>query len=134
MPLQRISRGFKDISLSFKRHPVTNDLLPLKDADAIKRAVQNLVRTNLGEVFFNDLLGTRITDSLFELATDDLILPIQTEIETVITNFEPRVSLTEVIVNAQPDETSLEVEIKYAIVGLSTPPQTVTFILEPTRL
>ena len=134
MPLQRISRGFKDISLSFKRHPVTNDLLPLKDADAIKRAVQNLVRTNLGEVFFNDLLGTRITDSLFELATDDLILPIQTEIETVITNFEPRVSLTEVNVNAQPDENSLEVEIKYDIVGLSTPPQTVTFILEPTRL
>ena len=134
MPLQRISRGFKDISLSFKRHPVTNDLLPLKDADAIKRAVQNLVRINLGEVFFNDLLGTRITDSLFELATDDLILPIETEIETVITNFEPRVSLTEVNVNAQPDEHSLEVEIKYAIVGLSTPPQTVTFILEPTRL
>ena len=134
MPLQRISRGFKDISLSFKRHPVTNDLLPLKDADAIKRAVQNLVRINLGEVFFNDLLGTRITDSLFELATDDLILPIETEIETVITNFEPRVSLTEVNVDAQPDENSLEVEIKYAIVGLSTPPQTVTFILEPTRL
>lgn len=134
MPLQRISRGFKDISLSFKRHPVTNDLLPLKDADAIKRSVQNLVRINLGEVFFNDLLGTNITGSLFELATDDLITPIQSEIETVIRNFEPRVRLQEVIVTTTPDEYSLEVEISYDIVGLSTPTQTVTFILEPTRL
>lgn len=134
MPLQRTSRGFKDISLSFKRHPVTSDLLPLKDSDAIKRAVQNLVRINLGEVFFNDLIGTNITSSLFELATDDLILPIQTQIETVITNFEPRVSLTDVIVTPQIDNNSLEIEIQYEIVGLSTPTQTVTFILEPTRL
>lgn len=134
MPLQRISRGFKDISLSFKRHPVTNDLLPLKDADAIKRSVQNLVRINVGEVFFNNLIGTRITGSLFELATDDLISPIETEIETVITNFEPRVALSEVNVTVTPDEYSLEVEISYDIVGLSTPTQTVSFILEPTRL
>lgn len=134
MPLQRISRGFKDISLSFKRHPVTNDLLPLKDADAIKRSVQNLVRIKVGEVFFNNLIGTRITGSLFELATDDLISPIKTEIETVITNFEPRVVLSEINVTVTPDEYSLEIEISYDIVGLSTPTQTVTFILEPTRL
>jgi len=134
VPLQEISRGFKDISLSFKRHPVTNDLLPLKNADAIKRAVQNLVRINIGEVFFNDLIGTNITGSLFELATDDLILPIQTEIETTITNFEPRVRLTDVDVTPRPEENALEVEIRYDIVGLSTPTQTVTFILEPTRL
>ena len=134
MPLQELSRGFKDISLSFKRHPVTNDLLPLKNADAIKRAVQNLVRINIGEVFFNDLIGTNITGSLFELATDDLILPIQTEIETTITNFEPRVRLTDVDVTPRQEENALEVEIRYDIVGLSTPTQTVTFILEPTRL
>lgn len=134
MPLQELSRGFKDISLSFKRHPVTNDLLPLRNADAIKRAVQNLVRINIGEVFFNDLIGTNITGSLFELATDDLVLPIQTEIETTITNFEPRVRLTDVDVTPRPDENALEVEIRYDIVGLSTPTQTVTFILEPTRL
>jgi len=134
VPLQELSRGFKDISLSFKRHPVTNDLLPLRNADAIKRAVQNLVRINIGEVFFNDLIGTNITGSLFELATDDLVLPIQTEIETTITNFEPRVRLTDVDVTPRPDENALEVEIRYDIVGLSTPTQTVTFILEPTRL
>ena len=134
MPLSKISRGFKDLSLSFKRHPVTNDLLPLKNEDAIKRAVQNLVRTKIGEVFFSNDIGTRITGALFELADSDFIDPIATEIETVIINFEPRVSLTDVKVAVRPDENDLDIEISYNIVGLSLPTQTTDFILEPTRL
>ncbi len=134
MPLNKISRGFRDISLSFKRHPITNDLVPLKDADAIKRAVQNLVRTKVGEVFFRNDIGTRITGSLFELASDDLVDPIATEIETVITNFEPRVDLTNVSVDPRPDENTLDIELSYNIVGLSLPTQIINFILEPTRL
>ena len=134
MPLQKISRAFKDISLSMKRHPVTNDILPLKNEDAIKRAVQNLVRIRIGEVFFNNLIGTRINGALFELATSDFTAPIKTEIETVITNFEPRVVLKGVEVDPDPDNNALEITISYDIVGLSTPTQTVTFILEPTRL
>lgn len=134
MPLQKISRGFKDISLSMKRHPVTNDILPLKNEDAIKRAVQNLVRIQVGEVFFNNLIGTRISGALFELATNDFVAPIKTEIETVIKNFEPRVILKSVEVDPDPDNNALDITISYDIVGLSTPTQTVTFILEPTRL
>tara|TARA_B100000925_G_scaffold145326_1_gene108808 strand:- start:1992 stop:2396 length:405 start_codon:yes stop_codon:yes gene_type:complete len=134
VPLSKISRGFKDLSLSFKRHPVTNDLLPLKNEDAIKRAVQNLVRTKIGEVFFSNDIGTRITGALFELADSDFVDPIATEIETVITNFEPRVALTNVEVAARPDENALDIEISYNIVGLSLPTQTIDFILEPTRL
>lgn len=134
MPLNKISRGFRDISLSFKRHPVTNDLIPLKNEDAIKRAVQNLVRTKIGEVFFRNDIGTRITGSLFELANDDLVDPISTEIETVITNFEPRVNLKNVNVNSRPEDNALDIEISYNIVGLSLPIQTINFILEPTRL
>lgn len=134
MPLNKISRGFRDISLSFKRHPITNDLVPLKDADAIKRAVQNLVRTKVGEVFFRNDIGTRISGSLFELATDDLVDPIATEIETVIVNFEPRVDLTNVSVDPRPDENTLNIELSYNIVGLSLPTQIINFILEPTRL
>ena len=134
MPLQKISRGFKDISLSFQRHPVTNDIIPLNNADAIKRAVQNLVRIQVGEVFFNDLIGTRISGALFELATDDFTTPIQTEIETVITNFEPRVNLEEVEVQITPDSNALDITIRYDIVGLAVPAQTINFILEPTRL
>tara|TARA_S200000501_G_C20783646_1_gene726178 strand:+ start:192 stop:596 length:405 start_codon:yes stop_codon:yes gene_type:complete len=134
VPLSKISRGFRDISLSFKRHPVTNDLVPLKNEDAIKRAVQNLVRTKIGEVFFRNDIGTRITGSLFELANEDLVDPISTEIETVITNFEPRVNLKNVDVNSRPEDNALDIEISYNIVGLSLPIQTINFILEPTRL
>tara|TARA_R100001509_G_C4738519_1_gene172385 strand:- start:20 stop:424 length:405 start_codon:yes stop_codon:yes gene_type:complete len=134
VPLSKISRGFRDISLSFKRHPVTNDLLPLKNEDAIKRAVQNLVRTKIGEVFFRDDIGTRISGALFELGSSDFIDPISIEIDTVITNFEPRVDLKNVNVNARPDENSLDIEIEYNIVGLSLPTQIINFILEPTRL
>ena len=134
MPAQTFSQGFKDISLSFKKHPVTDDILVLKNEDAIKRSVQNLVRIQTGEVFFNRLLGSRISGSLFELASDDYIDPIQKEIETSIKNFEPRVILTDVKFLSTPDENSIDVTIFYDIVGLNTPTQSVNFILEPTRL
>ena len=134
MPVQRTSQGFKDISLSFKRHPVTNDMLPLKNEDAIKRSVQNLVRIQIGEVFFNDLVGTRVEQALFELANTDYVDPIKNEIETVITNFEPRVLLQRVNVNSFPDQNAIDITINYDIVGLSAPTQSLNFILEPTRL
>ena len=134
MPAQRFSQGFKDISLSFKRHPVTNDILIFKNEDAIKRSVQNLVRIIRGEVFFNELLGTRISGSLFELANSDYTDPIKTEIETVLKNFEPRVTLRDVDFKSFPDKNAIEVIINYDIIGLSAPTQSVNFILEPTRL
>ena len=134
MPVQRTSQGFKDISLSFKRHPITNDMLPLKNEDAIKRSVQNLVRIQIGEVFFNELVGTRVEQALFELANDDFIDPIKNEIETVITNFEPRVLLRRVRVLTFPDQNAIDITINYDIVGLSAPAQSLNFILEPTRL
>ena len=134
MPAQKFSQGFKDISLSFKKHPVTKDILTLKNEDAIKRSVQNLVRIIRGEVFFNELLGTRISGSLFELANSDYIDPMKTEIETVIKNFEPRVKNLDVDFNSFPDQNAVEVIINYEIIGLSAPTQSVNFILEPTRL
>ena len=134
MPAQRFSQGFTDISLSFKRHPVTNDILALKNEDAIKRSVQNLVRTIQGEVFFNDLIGTRLEGSLFELANNDYVDPIKSQIENVISNFEPRVQLTKVNFKTFPDQNAIEVTVKYDIIGLDAPTQLVNFILEPTRL
>ncbi len=134
MPAQKFSQGFKDISLSFKKHPVTRDILTLKNEDAIKRSVQNLVRIIRGEVFFNELIGTRLSGSLFELANSDYIDPMKTEIETVIKNFEPRVKLTDVDFKSFPDQNAIEVIINYDIIGLSAPTQSVNFILEPTRL
>ena len=134
MPAQTFSQGFKDISLSFKKHPVTDDILVLNNEDAIKRSVQNLVRIQVGEVFFNNLLGSRISGSLFELATADYTDPIRSEIETSIRNFEPRVNLTDIKFISIPDNNSIDVTIFYDIVGLNSPNQSVNFILEPTRL
>ena len=106
----------------------------MKNEDAIKRSVQNLVRIIRGEVFFNELLGTRLSGSLFELANSDYIDPMKTEIETVIKNFEPRVKLKEIDFKSFPDDNAIEVTIQYDIIGLSSPTQSVNFILEPTRL
>jgi phage baseplate assembly protein W len=133
MPIS-ISRSFKDISLSFKRHPVTNDILILKNEDAIKRSVINLVQTQLGERFFNDLLGTSVNSSLFELATQEINIILQREIETVLSNFEPRIRLNNIEVELVDDYNELNVKIVYDIVGLPLPTQNIEFILQGTRV
>jgi phage baseplate assembly protein W len=133
VPLENISRGFKDISLSFLRHPVTNDIAILKNEDAIKRSVVNLVRTRVGERFFNSLLGSNVENYLFELANSGIVDPLQQEIENVITNFEPRVIVRRVDVSLYPEDNELDITITYDIVGLAVPTQAINFILQPTR-
>lgn len=132
MPLENISRGFKDISLSFLRHPVTNDIAILKNEDAIKKSVMNLVRTRIGERFFNSLLGSNVENYLFELANSGLVDPLQEEIRNVISNFEPRVTVRRVDVAVYPEDNQLDITITYDIVGLA-PTQVINFILQPTR-
>lgn len=129
----KISRQFKDISLSFLRHPVTNDIGILRNEDAIKKSVVNLVRTKVGERFFNPLVGTRIDNYLFDLAESGLQDPLEDEISTVLKNFEPRITVTKISANIIPDENEVEVSITYDIVGLDLPIRTITFILQPTR-
>lgn len=128
------SRGFKDISLSFNRHPVTNDIVVIKNEDAIKRSVVNLVRTSIGERFFNDLLGTSLESSLFEIQTPEVAYSIQTEIETLLSNFEPRIVTEEVFVTFPFDSNEMNVMIRYFIVGQSAPAQVIDFLLQPTRI
>ncbi len=130
----KISRAFKDISLSFSRHPVTNDLVSLRNEDAVKRSVINLCRTKLNERFFNELLGTRIEDSLFDLNNDDIAAVLETEIETLLENYEPRITLNDVSAVAQPDSYDLYIRIGYVITGLPFPPQNIEFLLQPTRV
>ena len=130
----KISRTFKDISLSFSRHPVTNDLVSLRNEDAVKRSVINLCRTKLNERFFNELLGTRIEDSLFDLNNDDIEAVLETEIETLLENYEPRITLNDVSAVAQQDSYDLYIRIGYLITGLPFPPQNIEFLLQPTRV
>ena len=133
MPLEQVSRSFRDISLSFKRHPVTNDITSLKNEDAIKKSVVNLIRTRVGERFFNPLLGSRVDDYLFDLNDGLIENSLESEIRNVINNFEPRVTLRSVVVNTFPDSNEVDVTISYDIVGLSIPLQNINFILQPTR-
>ena len=136
MPIirQRQSRRFKDISLSFKRHPVTNDVLALTNEDAIKRSVRNLVETINEERFFNSLLGSRVRESLFEVPDNTIRATLKAQIENSILNFEPRVNLTDVIINHPNDTNDLEVIVVYDIIGQEATPQEITFILQPTRV
>ena len=131
---QQQSRRFKDISLSFKRHPVTNDILALTNEDAIKRSVRNLVETINEESFFNSLLGSRVRESLFEVPDNTIRATLKAQIENSILNFEPRVNLTDVIINHPNDTNDLEVTVAYDIIGQEATPQEITFILQPTRV
>ena len=130
---QRQSRAFKDISLSFKKHPVTNDIISLTNENAIKRSVRNLVETINEERFFNPLIGSRVKESLFEQADNGLLTTLKTQIETTINNFEPRVALTNVSCVHPPNTNNLEVSVSYDIIGQEAQPQEITFILQPTR-
>ena len=129
-----ISRSFKDISLSFAKHPVTNDLVILKNEDAIKKSVINLVRTRLNERFFNDLLGTSVDNTLFEVGDSDTFSFLEEEITILLNNFEPRINLKSVLLEFIEDLNNLNIKISYDIVGLPFPIQNIEFILQPTRV
>ena len=135
MPIvsQRQSRAFKDISLSFKKHPVTNDIISLTNENAIKRSVRNLIETINEERFFNPLIGSNVKNSLFDQADSTTLVTLKTQIETTINNFEPRVALTDVSCIHPPDTNNLQVSVSYDIIGQEANPQEITFILQPTR-
>ena len=130
----KISRAFKDISLSFSKHPVTNDVTVLKNEDAIKKSVVNLCRTRITERFFNNLLGTSIEDSLFETNLNDIAPFIEREITVLLSNYEPRIRLNSVIVESLVDSYELQIRIEYEITGLPFPTQNIEFLLQPTRI
>jgi len=133
MAIQRKSRAFKDISLSFTPHPVTKDLPILANERAIVRSVRNLVETIPTERFFDSSIGTDIRDSLFENFERSTVMIIEDQVREVLDNFEPRVSDVGVQVDANPDNNEFEVSVFFEIVGLDVPQQSFTFLLEPTR-
>tara|TARA_B100000212_G_scaffold159741_3_gene120048 strand:- start:4652 stop:5053 length:402 start_codon:yes stop_codon:yes gene_type:complete len=133
MAITRKSRAFKDISLSFKPHPVTNDLPVLVNERAIVRSVRNLVETMPFERHFNPLLGTDIRASLFENFSRTTITVIEDQIRQTINNFEPRVSDVNIDVIGRPDLNEMEITVFFDITGLDVPIQSFSFILEPNR-
>ena len=133
MAIQRKSRAFKDISLSFSPHPVTKDLPVLINERAIIRSVRNLVETIPTERFFNPLIGTDIRDSLFENYTRTTVTIIEDQVREILDIFEPRVNQVNVEVSARPNNNVLDVKVFFTIKGADIPPQSFSFILEPTR-
>ena len=133
MPVERVSRGFKDISMSFQTNPLNDDLIALKNSSAIARSIRNIVFTQPGEKFFNPDFGSRITESLFENMDEVSALEIRDEIENSIKNFEPRVNVREVRVVPDFTNNEMNATIVYEIVGIDVPPQQLDFVLLPTR-
>ena len=133
MAIKRISRAFKDISLSFTPHPVTKDLTILKNENAIKKSVRNLVQTIPTERFFNSAIGSEVRDSLFEFVDFGTESVIQNQIQITLENFEPRIDDVTVEVQPKPDTYEFEVTVFFTIVGQDIPTQEFTFMLEATR-
>jgi len=133
MPLERVSKGFKDVSGSFLVSSLNYDLISLKNENAIARSIRNLVLTSPGERFFNENLGSNVSKSVFENMDNVSASIIQSEIENTINNYEPRVNLRDVKVRPDFDNNSFDVTITYEIIGIDVLPQQLTFALQQTR-
>ena len=133
MPVQRISRGFKDLSASFQTNPLSNDLIQLKNESAIARSVRNLVLTIQGERPFQPVLGTGVSRLLFENMDKLTASAIRSEVRTTIENYEPRVEIGEIIVEPDYEGNAMNVTLQYFIIGMDVPEQELTFALAPTR-
>ena len=133
MPLERVSQGFKDISMSFKANPLNDDLIALKNANAISRSIRNIIFTVPGEKFFQEDFGSDVSQSLFENFDDITASTIKDQIQRSIVNFEDRVNLREVKVLPDFDGNAFDVIIRYDIVGADIPPQELQFVLQSNR-
>ena len=133
MPAQRVSKSFKDVSMSFKFNPLSGDLIALKNANAIARAVRNIVSTTPGEKLFDPDFGSSVSEILFENVDDITAVSIQDEIRNCLNNYEPRVDLIDVDVDPNFDENQFDVKITYRIVGIDIPPSQLEFALLPSR-
>ena len=128
------SRTFKDINLSFKRHPVTNDLVTIKNEDAIKKSVKNIIFTILGEKPYDPFFGSSINNSLFELSNPLDHIRISDEIQSTLLNYEPRIDNIIVNVENDPDNHELNATIQYDITGIPNSSQSVNVLLLPARV
>ena len=133
MPVQRVSKHFKDISMSFKYSPINQDLIGIKNEVAISRSVRNLILTNNGERFFNPLLGSQVNSILFDQVDFVSASSIESEIKTVLKNYEPRIEVLDVVVEPNFDAGEMNVQIRYKIVGIEASAQELSFALQSTR-
>ena len=133
MPIERVSQGFKDISMTFQSNPLNEDLIAIKNENAIARSLRNIVFTTPGEKFFNQSFGSRITESLFENIDEITATIIVDEIRQSIDNYEPRVEVDDVKAFPNYDNNSFDVIITYEVIGSQVPTQELQFVLQSSR-
>ena len=133
MPIERVSQGFKDISMTFQSNPLNDDLIAIKNENAIARSVRNIVFTTPGEKFFNQSFGSRITESLFENIDEITATIIVDEIRQSIDNYEPRVAVNNVQAFPDYDNNGFDVTITYDVIGSQVPTQELQFVLQSSR-
>ena len=133
MPVQRRSQGFLDLSASFQNNPLSNDLITLKNENAIARSVRNLILTTQGERPFQPVLGSNVNNLLFDNMDKLTAAALKDEIRNTIENYEPRVEIEEIIVDPNFENNEFNVTVQYYIVGIDVPEQELSFVLESTR-
>ena len=133
MPVERVSQGFKDISMTFQSNPLNDDLIALKNENAIARSIRNIVFTLPGEKFFNASFGSRITESLFDNIDDITATIIVDEIRESIETYEDRVQLIDVLADPDFENNSFDLTITYEIIGRNVPAQELQFVLQSSR-
>ena len=133
MPLERVSQGFKDISMTFQSNPLNDDLIALKNENAIARSIRNIVFTLPGEKFFNASFGSRITESLFDNIDEITATIVVDEIRESIETYEDRVQLVDVIADPDFENNSFDLTITYEIIGRNIPAQELQFVLQSSR-
>ena len=133
MPIQRVSRGFKDISMTFQSNPLNDDLIALKNANAIARSVRNIVMTIPGERFFQPSFGSGVNRVLFNNMDEISASILEDEIRNSIRNYEPRVRLRSILVSPNFDNNAFDTVITYDIIGADISPQQLQFALQSAR-
>ena len=133
MPIERVSQSFKDISMTFQSNPLNDDLIAIKNENAIARSLRNIVFTTPGEKFFNESFGSRISESVFENIDSITATIITDEIRESINNYEPRVNLESVKTFPNYETNGFDVTITYDVVGTEIPTQELQFVLQSSR-
>jgi phage baseplate assembly protein W len=119
MPLE--VREFKDLDLNFRAHPVTKDVVKKTGTAAVINALRNLILTNQYEKPFRPLFGANIRALLFENVSPVLASVLETEIEKSIQNYEPRVIVESIRVDANPEKNGYNITIKFSINNVESP-------------
>tara|TARA_Y100000004_G_C8806374_1_gene365690 strand:- start:80 stop:493 length:414 start_codon:yes stop_codon:yes gene_type:complete len=126
-----VSRGFKDLAISFAANPSTDDFGAVKNENAIKQSVRNLLLTMFGERPFQEQIGSRVRALLFEPFDPFSVDEMKTEIRNTLRRLEPRIEVTNVSIRDDSDNNAVLIALDYNIVG-ETLTKTIDFLLERT--